>query len=209
MHLFINEYNLYISLKLKGTIMLILRVLIIFFIFTNLSYANDLLSYEKDSMVAIKALASNLKKSLKSVIKNSGPVAAVEYCNIAAFDITDKVSKEKNVLIKRTSLKLRNKNNIPAAWEIVVLNNFEKRKISGEGIQSLNYKELYVDDSNKTFFRYMKAIPTGKVCLTCHGSNIKPKLLSKINELYPEDKARDFKLGDIRGAFSIQIPIRN
>ena len=74
--------------------MLILRVLIIFFIFTNLSYANDLLSYEKDSMVAIKALASNLKKSLKSVIKNSGPVAAVEYCNIAAFDITDKVSKE-------------------------------------------------------------------------------------------------------------------
>ena len=189
--------------------MFILRVLIIFFIFTNLSYANDLLSYEKDSMVAIKALASNLKKSLKSVIKNSGPITAVEYCNIAAFDITDKVSKEKNVLIKRTSLKLRNKNNIPAAWEIVVLNNFEKRKISGEGIQSLNYKELYVDDSNKTFFRYMKAIPTGTVCLTCHGSNIKPKLLSKINELYPEDKARDFKLGDIRGAFSIQIAIPN
>ena len=39
---------------------------------------------------------------------------------------------------------------------------------------------------------------------------LNPKLLhQKFHELYPEDKARDFKLGDIRGAFSIQIPIPN
>ena len=189
--------------------MVVLRVFFIFFVLSNVSYSNDLLYYEKQSKISIKELAVNLKKSLKAVLKESGPISAVEYCNIAALDITRDVSNKKNVFIKRTSLKLRNKNNMPDSWEIDVLNNFEKRKISGEGIQSLNYKELYVDDSNKTFFRYMKAIPIGKVCLTCHGSNIKPKLLSKINELYPEDKARDFKLGDIRGAFSIQIPIRN
>ena len=55
----------------------------------------------------------------------------------------------------------------------------------------------------------MKAIPTGKVCLTCHGSNINPNLRTKINELYPEDKAYDYKIGDIRGAFIVQRPLLN
>jgi hypothetical protein len=55
----------------------------------------------------------------------------------------------------------------------------------------------------------MKAIPTGKVCLTCHGSNIKLNLRTRINELYPEDKAYGFEIGDIRGAFTIQIPLSN
>lgn len=188
--------------------MFIIKVLIFFFIYINITYANNLSNYEKESKLAIKALASNLKKSLKVVLIESGPVAAVEYCNIAALDITDEISTDKNILIKRTSLKLRNKNNFPTTWEIKVLKDFEKRRVAGEEIQSINYKELYVNN-NKTFFRYMKPIPTGKVCLTCHGSNIEPKLLSKIIELYPEDKARDFKIGDIRGAFSIQIPILN
>ena len=29
----------------------------------------------------------------------------------------------------------------------------------------------------------------------------------KIKELYPDDKAVDFKLGHIRGAFSVTIPL--
>ena len=55
----------------------------------------------------------------------------------------------------------------------------------------------------------MKAIPTGEVCLTCHGSNIKASLQIRINELYPDDKAYGFKIGDIRGAFFVQIPLSN
>jgi hypothetical protein len=30
-----------------------------------------------------------------------------------------------------------------------------------------------------------------------------PEIVSKLDELYPEDKARGFQVGDIRGAFSI------
>ena len=55
----------------------------------------------------------------------------------------------------------------------------------------------------------MKAIPTGKPCLTCHGAEIKSNIVAKINELYPYDKAKNFKVGDIRGAFSVIIPIEN
>ena len=85
--------------------MFILRLLIVFFAWTNLIYADDTLAYEKESKEAIKELAINLKKSLKAVLKESGPTAAVEYCNIAAIDITDRISASKSIIIKRTSLK--------------------------------------------------------------------------------------------------------
>ena len=63
-----------------------------------------------------------------------------------------------------------------------VKNQFEKRKVLGESIGSIDYQEVYFDSNNKPFFRYMKAIPTGEVCLTCHGSNIKASLQKRINE---------------------------
>ena len=125
--------------------MVLLRVFFIFFVLINFSFANDLLFYEKQSKIFIKELAVNLKKSLKAVMKESGPVSAVEYCNIAALDITINISNQNNVVIKRTSLKLRNKNNKPDKWEIDVLNNFEKKRKNGENIMSLSYYEVYKD----------------------------------------------------------------
>ena len=189
--------------------MLILRIITALFIFSNLSYADDRLIYEKEAKAAIKELAISLKKSLKTVLKGSGPIAAVEYCNIAALDITDRVSLDKGITLKRTSLKVRNIANVASSWEKNILNKFEKRKVLGESIGTIDYQEVYLDNNNKPFFRYMKAMPTGEVCLTCHGSNIKPNLRTRINELYPEDKAYGFEIGDIRGAFTIQIPLSN
>ncbi|MFT6919058.1 MAG: hypothetical protein ACJA2G_001693 [Cognaticolwellia sp.] len=56
----------------------------------------------------------------------------------------------------------------------------------------------------KSVLRYMKAIPTGGLCLACHGSKLADDVSSKVNELYPNDQATGFKLGDIRGAFTLQ-----
>jgi len=35
---------------------------------------------------------------------------------------------------------------------------------------------------------------------------VKPGIEAKLGALYPDDKARGFKVGDIRGAFSIVQP---
>jgi hypothetical protein len=56
---------------------------------------------------------------------------------------------------------------------------------------------------DKTVFRYMKAIPTAELCVACHGAEIPPDVAAKLEELYPQDKARGFQPGDIRGAFTI------
>ena len=42
-----------------------------------------------------------------------------------------------------------------------------------------------------------------------YGSNIESKLAHKISELYPDDNAYNYKIGDIRGAFSVKIPLKN
>ena len=70
----------------------------------------------------------------------------------------------------------------------------------------MEYAEV-VAEGGKQYFRYMKAIPTGELCLKCHGAEIEPGVKAKLDELYPNDKARGFKLGDIRGAFTIKQPM--
>ena len=44
----------------------------------------------------------------------------------------------------------------------------------------------------------------GEVCLKCHGENIDPAVKAKLGELYPNDKATGYKLGDLRGAFTVR-----
>ncbi|HID49314.1 MAG TPA: DUF3365 domain-containing protein, partial [Chromatiales bacterium] len=104
-----------------------------------------------------------------------------------------------------TSLKVRNPNNEPDAWERKVLESFEQRKQQGEDVKKMEFAEVVTVDG-KQEFRYMKAIPTGKVCLQCHGAQIKPEVEAVLKQEYPRDQARGFRQGDIRGAFTITRP---
>ena len=68
------------------------------------------------------------------------------------------------------------------------------------------YAEVVEAADGKTF-RFMKAIPTAEVCLACHGSDITPEVAAAIDERYPDDMARGYSLGDVRGAFSLSKPL--
>lgn len=148
-------------------------------------------------------LGKNLKMTLQSAMKSGGPVAALDACHSAAPGIADSVSQETGWSAGRTSLKERNPGNKPDEWELAVLNKFEERKKAGENPKTIEYSEVVELDGEKTF-RFMKAIPTEKVCLNCHGGdNVKAEVNAKLKELYPEDRARGFKEGDLRGAFTL------
>ena len=41
-------------------------------------------------------------------------------------------------------------------------------------------------------------------CLKCHGETIEPETAAILDELYPEDKARGYKAGQVRGAFTLK-----
>jgi len=84
-----------------------------------------------------------------------------------------------------------------------VLKRFEQKLSAGADPKTLD--EATIKDGE---FRYMKAIPTGQVCLACHGSSVQPELNDHIQTLYPKDQATGFELGQLRGAFSLTKSVK-
>jgi len=169
---------------------------------TSVANAQNERQMIKESKQVIKKFAGQLKAELMSGMQKGGPAAAIQVCNTEAEKIAREVSEQSGWKISRTSLKFRNAKNAPDAWEEKVLNKFEKQKRDDEDLSKIEYFEI-VSENGQSLFRYMKAIPTGGLCLSCHGDNIPADITSKLDQLYPGDNARGFKAGDIRGAFSI------
>jgi cytochrome c553 len=145
-----------------------------------------------------KRLATELKGALSSALQTS-PEHAIAVCNEQAPQIAAKIATDANVQIGRTALKLRNPKNAPSEWQRAVLLDFQNRLKSGEAIGALEYSAA-VKTGAQTEHRYMKAIPTEPLCLTCHGKQLTPSLQQAIRAKYPNDAATGFDVGDIRGA---------
>lgn len=151
----------------------------------------------------VKAFGNNLKHVLKTSMKSGDPIKALEQCNMQAGPIAQEIALSSGWGIGRTSLKVRNENNLPDNWEMTTLRQFENRKAAGENLKTMEYAET-VKAGDKLVYRYMKAIPTAGLCITCHGGNISQDITQKVKSLYPNDQATGFMVGDIRGAFSLQ-----
>lgn len=159
---------------------------------------------QQEAKGVIKALAGSLSGELKQAMQAGGLTAAIQVCNSKAHPITQVVAKEQGWTVGRTSLKLRNPNNLPDEWEQAVLEKFAKQAAAGANLQKAIFSQVLVDEDGNKVFRMMKAIPVGDKCLACHGSQIKPEIAEQLDALYPDDNARGFSAGDLRGAFSLQ-----
>jgi uncharacterized protein DUF3365 len=162
------------------------------------------LSQQARNLVSV--FSEKLKHRLVEAMNAGGPVTAFEVCKIAAPVIAREVSKE-DWSVGRTALKLRNPQNKPDEWERQTLELFAAQKAKGADAATLERTELVEVNGVRTF-RFMKAIPTGELCLSCHGSEPQDPVRAKLNQLYPADQAVGFKLGDIRGAFTLSKPLR-
>lgn len=163
-----------------------------------------------ESRMVVKEFMGELKGELGRAMKAGGPVEAINVCHKVAPSIAKAQSVKHGWEVGRTSLKTRNPDNAPDAWEKEVLMAFEKRAAAGENPAEMAHFEV-VERDGKRFFRFMKAIgmpPLNKApCLKCHGENIDPNIAAKLDELYPGDMARGYKPGMIRGAFTITQPM--
>lgn len=155
----------------------------------------------------VKAFATQLQGELKAAIEEGGPIKAIGMCKERAPAIATELTTKTGWQVGRTSLKVRNTElDTPDAWERQVLTEFEQRKAAGEDVQTMAHAEVVETATGKTF-RFMKAIPTAEVCLACHGNAINPEVAAAIDQHYPNDQARGYSLGDIRGAFSLSKPL--
>lgn len=152
----------------------------------------------------IKKFGGQLKSTLTSEIKQNGLVAAIKVCKIKAPEISDSLSDK--VTIGRTSLKYRNPDNKPDDISKITLMDFETQKQNNGNVSQIE-KGQFIEKDGKKVYRFMKAIETGGLCLSCHGESLTKEVAEQIKTDYPDDKATGFKLGDIRGSFVVEIPV--
>lgn len=108
-------------------------------------------------------------------------------------DITEKTG----VKIRHAAVKYRNPANAADERERALIKKFE----SDRGLS-----EVWEDfeSEGKAYKRYSRPIFVEKACLACHGT--KETRPAFIKTKYPDDKAFDFKEGDLRGIISVTVP---
>lgn len=158
----------------------------------------DLFIVEGQQLIA--RYATQLQSELQQSLQQNGPVAAISHCQRVVPQL--KAEYDSRWQIGRTALKVRNPLNAADAWEQKGLNAFVRRLQQGESYTDMEYHEI-VELDGQAVFRYMEAIPTRPVCLTCHGKTLAEPVAQKIKQLYPQDQATGFEIGDLRGAFTL------
>ena len=163
------------------------------------------MDYYKEGAEISGIAQTELLNNVKAAMEQGGPVNAIKYCNIHASPITDSLSKHFGCNIARVAIKNRSPENAPEdAEENILLNHFLERSLEGSDLTDT----LIAKNGNLIYYRpIFIGLPT---CLSCHGqagTDIKPETMSKINELYPNDKATNYIMGEFRGAWRITFSL--
>ena len=162
------------------------------------SFAADETALKQEGIQIIKQFGGTLKPQLIKAMKEGGPVHAIEVCANKAPAIAKQLSQETGWNVKRVSLKARSTSAKPDMWEEKVLKDFDAQQAAGKPAG-----KLMATSMKDGKFRLMKAQGVQGVCLTCHGTNIKPEVRAALLKHYPNDQATGYKLGQVRGAFSL------
>ena len=146
-----------------------------------------------------------LLATLTAAIDKDGAAGAIAVCRDEAPKLAKAASEQSGWNIRRVSLRPRNPKAVPDAWERAALEDFDRRAAAGESPAKLEKAEVIVEDGQQVQ-RYMRALPTQQLCLSCHGaaSSLSPAVAAQLNALYPADQAVGYRVGDIRGAMTIK-----
>jgi hypothetical protein len=120
----------------------------------------------------------------------------VEVCSRRASELTAEVGSDRDLRLKRVSLRNRNPDNRASVGEASVLALMAARPELAD--------TLLVRDGAPTYMRAIRI--TAPLCLQCHGpvDELAPGVAEKLARFYPDDDATGFSEGDLRGAFVVR-----
>lgn len=185
---------------------LLISLMILFGIISCKNESDEIVNGELKS--ELESYATSYMSDLKSVLlknmKDGGPLQAVNVCSDTAALLTTSFSERMSVDVKRFSNKNRNSQNSPNKFEKEYLEEFESLK-SQNKLSADSYLLKRVTSEGKDAARLVKPILVAVPCLNCHGADdqISSDVKSVINEKYPGDRAKGYKIGDLRGAISV------
>ncbi len=165
----------------------------------------------KEATEAGDLISQTAQKSLAVVlmekIQLEGVAEAIEHCNVVAIPVVDSVANIFNTEIRRVGTRIRNPRDQPDNIELEILEAYQYAFENNLQLQS-NVQEI----SGQVILYTKPILMTNPVCLNCHGNigtDILPKNHDEIISLYPNDSATGYKIGDLRGMWSIRLLKKN
>lgn len=171
--------------------------------------AQDIRALTDESRRIADQLVQQVRGELVKSMETSGPLRSIVVCKYAVPEISSALSRKSGAKVTRVSLSPRNPAlGGPDAWERKVLTEFDARVRGGENGEGLEHAEI-VSEGPQRYFRYMKALPMGPLCVSCHGTaeQIAPAVKTQLSAEYPHDKAVGYRLGQVRGAVTVKRPL--
>lgn len=144
-----------------------------------------------------------ISNALGTAMTRGGIPHAIEYCNTVAIELTDSVSTQYDVKVRRASHKPRNPDNRANEMEMASIEAYMQMISNGEELTPrLAYQE------NSVIFHAPLRLVTF-TCLSCHGNkdeDILEEDYAVIKQYYPDDEATGFDLDELRGIWSVTFP---
>lgn len=154
--------------------------------------------YKKMGDSLVKLTFDSLRNTLLRTISESGPEEAVKFCNLNALNLTSSFASN-GIAISRVTDQPRNPENMLSDFDRVQFNKYKNLKEKGDSLTTLT-----LEANNEV--HYYKPILIQTMCLTCHGrpeKEMNKQLAAVIDSLYPSDKAKGYKEGDLRGMWHV------
>jgi hypothetical protein len=197
------------TIKITIIALLLVGYFAVMFPFSNISAQKSLPNNDAEITKARNAadgLFQRVRGLLMEKMKDGNFVEAAEVCSNVAQNMTKEFAEEQGADVYRVSLKLRNSLNRPDKFEKKHLKMFDRLRAENQPVEE--YSEV-VGAGDKRMLRYMKPVIIQESCLKCHGdsSQIPAEVRKILFEKYPKDKATGYKIGDVRGAISVRIPL--
>jgi Protein of unknown function (DUF3365) len=167
------------------------------------SDADDLRTRADKARELAHAYSEKLRAGILKALKEGGPVGAIGACNTLAPELNTSITDSSTFEISRTSMRVRNPDNAPDAWEQAILEQFQKLFAAGGDTKAIESYDVVTTQEGQRLFRYMRPITMREPCLVCHGPNVAQDVKAEIAKYYTDDKAVGFNLGELRGAFSL------
>lgn len=150
---------------------------------------------------------SLLSSNLQSAIQQGGISNALPFCSLAASPLTAGMAGKHGVTIRRVTHKARNPTGQADPVELAILQQFEAAL---RAAAATNPPPLVTNLTADTVTFFAPIVLNNELCLKCHGEpgkDIAPENVAVIQRLYPQDRATGFKLGDLRGAWRIDVQL--
>jgi len=193
--------DLPISVKFFGLMSLLLIALLL---------ASGILSYQRQKDFILKFAVDNARSLATQLIETreymSSAVRGEPEHNynlvpqVVATRVAKRVTQNSKFYVRQVSLRYRNPENRPDAYETAQLQTFVKNPNA----------EVYgiVKSGDTSMFRYLQPMRATASCLECHGSyETAPNFVKQ--RFPPGHYSYNYKVGEVIGAVSVSIPVKD